>query len=126
MKHLFFLCALCILTAFSCSKKTGTDDNEAPVVSIIAPTLNQVFTGAQSIYIAGSASDNKYIEEIHIEVTDFTTGSEYLHVHIHPDGKVFSYNQAFTVQPGKHYKIRVLVEDASSNSSAAIGEITCN
>ncbi len=116
-----------IVLFFACSKGSGGDkDYEAPVVTLNTPANNQVFTGGQSIMITGSVTDNKYIKEIHIEITNLVTAAEYLHVHIHPDASSFNFNQAFTIQAGTTYKIRVIVDDASTNSAVKSAEIACN
>lgn len=119
--------AILILFCFSCSKSPGDDkDTQAPVVTINTPTNNQVFTGTQTITITGLVTDNKYIKEIHLEITNLATGQEYLHVHIHPDTSTSSFNQNFTVQPGITYRIRVIADDPSTNSSTQKVEVSCN
>jgi hypothetical protein len=119
--------SLLLLFFFACSKPSEEDkDREAPAVTLNTPTNNQVFTGGQNIMITGEVTDNKYIREIHIEITNLTTAQEYLHVHIHPATKSFVYNQAFTIQAGINYKIRVIADDPSSNSSIKSAEISCN
>lgn len=116
-----------IVLFFACSKGSGEEkDYEAPVVTLNTPSNNQVFTGGQSIMIAGSVTDNRYIKEIHIEITNLANATEYLHVHIHPDGSSFNFNQAFTIQAGITYKIRVVADDASTNSAVKSAEIACN
>ncbi|MBL7742686.1 MAG: DUF4625 domain-containing protein [Chitinophagaceae bacterium] len=116
-----------VLFFISCSKgSSGEKDREAPVVVLHTPVNNQVFTGGQNIMIAGTVTDNKYIKEIHIEITNLATAAEYLHVHIHPAASSFSFNQAFAIQAGISYKIRVIADDASSNSAVSSAEIICN
>lgn len=125
MKRCLLPCLLLVFAA--CSKSGGSEkDTEAPVVTLNSPANNQTFTGSQNITIAGSVTDNKYIKQIHIEITNLVTAAEFLHVHIHPDAVSFNYNQSFTIQPGISYKIRVTADDASSNSSIKYAEIICN
>jgi hypothetical protein len=125
MKKLFVLYLVIILAG--CSKgSTKEKDYEAPVVTVTTPTNNQAFTGGQSIMIAGTVTDNKYIKEIHIEISNLADATEYLHVHIHPDASSFTFNQAFTIQTGIAYKIRVIADDGSANSTAKSIEISCN
>jgi hypothetical protein len=115
------------LFLLSCSKKSGEDkDNEAPVVIINTPTSGQVFNGTQIIMITGAATDNKYIKEIHIEISNLATGQQYLHIHIHPDSNTYTFNQTYNIEAGVAYKIRVIVDDASTNSTAKSVDITCN
>lgn len=125
MGKLFLI--LLLTTVAACSKKSGGEkDREAPAIVVTTPVDNQVFTGGQSMAITGSVTDNKYISQIHIEISNFQTGQEYLHVHIHPDAASFNFNQAYTVASGIEYRIRVIAEDASSNSSVKSINVVTN
>jgi hypothetical protein len=116
-----------LLFIVACSKGSGGDsDKESPVLVLNTPVNNQVFNGTQSISISGTATDNKYIKEIHIEITNLVTAEQYLHIHIHPDANTYTFNQSYNIEAGIAYKIRVIVDDASSNSTAKSVEITCN
>lgn len=120
------LIALFLLLA-ACSKRSGEDkDHEPPVLVLNSPADNQVFSAGQDIIIAGSASDNKFIDQIHIVITNLSTGAEYLHIHIHPNGKSFNFSQPYTAQAGTSYKIQVIADDASSNSTGKSVEVSCN
>ena len=122
-----FTWSILLLFTAACSKGSGEDtDNEAPVVLVNTPTSNQVFNGTQSIMISGAATDNKYIKEVHIEITILVTAEQYLHVHIHPDSNNYTFNQSYNIEAGIAYKIRVVADDASSNSTAKSVEIACN
>jgi hypothetical protein len=110
-----------------CSKSgSENNDRENPVVQLASPSDGQVFNSAQTIRISGTVTDNKYLKEIHIEVSSLDTGEEYLHVHIHPAAASYAFDQSYTLAAGTSYKIRVIADDASSNSSAAIVNIRCN
>lgn len=122
-----YVWSILIVFAIACSKGSGKEkDYEAPVIMLTAPADNQVFSGGQSIMITGTVTDNKYIEEIHIEITNLANAIEYLHVHIHPGTNTFTINQAFTIQAGIAYKIRVIADDASTNSTVKSVDISCN
>ena len=70
-----------------CSKNsTGEKDNVPPVITIISPSNNQVCTPGQLLNITGTITDDNYIAEVHIHVTDLSTGVKYLDVHIYPAG----------------------------------------
>lgn len=121
---IIMVAALCLV---SCSK--GSDDNddrESPLVTLTSLTDEQVFTSPQLIRISGSVTDNKYIREIHLEISDLDTGEEYLHVHIHPASSFYNYDQPYQLAAGKAYRIRVIADDASSNSSLKAVNIRCN
>lgn len=125
MKQLFIFSLACIL-ASSCSKKPGEKDYEAPVVTLTSPVNNHVYPTGQTINIQGSVTDNQYISQVHIEITDLNSGAEYLHVHIHPGGKTYAYSQTFDVETGTSYKIKVIAEDPSANVSFKQAEVSCN
>lgn len=123
MKQLF-LCSLACILLISCSKK-NEDDKEAPVVTITSPTNNQTLPAGE-IHIKGTITDNAYINQVHIEISNLNTGVEYLHLHIHPTSKTYAFDQLFTVQSGINYKIRVISEDPSTNTSSGQIEVSCN
>lgn len=125
MKKLFIFSILFVSIA-ACSKKSGEKDYDAPVISLSSPAGNQVFPAAQTINIQGTVTDNQYINQVHIEITNLITAAEYLHVHIHPAAKTYTYNQAFSLQAGTSYKIKVIAEDRSANISSEQLEVSCN
>ena len=125
MKRTFLLYVLFLF--ISCSKNSGKDqDYDAPVLTLNTPLNNQVYTSGQNIMISGQATDNKFINQIHIVITNLVTGTEYLHVHIHPNSSSFAFTQSYTAQAGISYKIDVIVDDASANSSAKSVQVSCN
>ena len=125
-KYSIFYLFLLFLSG-ACSKGSGKEkDSVNPVITLNTPTDNQVFTGGQNIVISGNVTDNKYIEEIHIEITNLVTAQEYLHVHIHPNAGTFNFNQTFAAQAGISYRIRVIADDAATNSIAKIISVSCN
>jgi hypothetical protein len=116
-----------LLTTLSCSKNSDKQkDQDAPVIQVTTPLNGHIFTAGQTMQITGSVTDNKYIKEIHVEITDLITAQEYLHVHIHPASAAFNFNQGFLVEAGKQYKIRVIADDPSSNSSIKSVEVSAN
>ena len=125
MKRSFIIYVLVLLGA--CSKDPGeTKDYDAPVLTLNTPTDNQVYTAGQNIMISGQVTDNKFIKEIHVVITNLGSGIEYLHVHIHPNASSFTYNQSYTAQAGIFYKIEVIADDGSLNSSAKSVQVFCN
>jgi len=116
-----------LLLLAACSKGSGKDkDYDAPVLTLNTPVNNQVYASGQNIMISGSALDNKFINQIHIVITNQATGAEYLHVHIHPNTNSFNFTQSYTPQAGIAYKIEVIADDASTNSSAKSVQVSCN
>lgn len=116
-----------LFCAASCSKTPEEEkDKQAPTIDLFRPADQEIFNGSQNLLITGAVSDNKYIKEIHLEITNLITAEEYLHVHIHPNAASFNFSQNFTLQKGISYKIRVVADDASSNSTVKKVEIACN
>lgn len=125
MKRILIPYFLLLLAA--CSKSSAKDkDYEPPVLTLNTPADNQVYTSGQNIRIAGTATDNKFINQIHIVISNLATGTEYLHIHIHPNSNSYNFNQAYAAQGGISYKIEVIVDDASTNSTAKSVEVSCN
>ncbi len=125
MKQLLILSIICTFFS-SCSKKSDEKDYEAPVITHSTPANNQVYSTGQIINIQGMVTDNQYISQVHIEITDLNSGAEYLHVHIHPESKAYAYNQTFAVEAGTSYKIKIIAEDPSANSASKQVEVSCN
>jgi hypothetical protein len=124
MKHAFWI-LLFFTTA--CSKKNATDkDYDAPVIVLNTPVDNQVYAASQNIAINGTVTDNKYIQQLHIVISNLTTGEEYLHVHIHPASPTFTFNQSFTPTHGVSYKVQVIADDPSANTFGKSVEVSCN
>ncbi|MFI5130766.1 MAG: DUF4625 domain-containing protein [Chitinophagales bacterium] len=125
MKRSFIPYLLFILAA--CSKDPGSQkDYDAPAITVNTPTNNQVYNSGQNIMITGQVTDNKFINQIHVVITNLGSGLEYLHVHIHPNSSSFNFSQSYTAQAGISYKIEVIADDASTNSSATSVQVLCN
>ncbi len=123
MKQLLLL-LLGFVMLVSCSKKKS-EDKESPVVTLTSPANNQSFPAGE-IHIKGNITDNEYISQVHIEITNFNTGAEYTHVHIHPTSRSYAFDQTFTLQSGISYKIRVIADDPAANTSSSQVQISCN
>lgn len=124
MKQVFLFSMVWILF-LSCSKKRE-DDKEAPLIVFNSPLNNQVFSGGETIQIQGMVTDNQYIKMVHIEIRNFVTDAEYLHVHIVPTSKAYAFNQPFTLEAGISYKIKVTAEDPAANILVQNVKITAN
>ena len=108
---------------FSCGKDEA-EDKEAPSITITSPTNNQSLPAGE-VHVKGTIADNAYINQVHVEVYE-GNGTEVIHVHIHPATKNYAFDQIFTAQAGKNYKIKVIAEDPSANFSTQQIDITCN
>ena len=113
MKRSFIPYLLLILA--SCSKDPASQkDSDAPVITVNTPTNNQVYNSGQNIMITGQVTDNKFINQIHVVISNLGSGLEYLHVHIHPNSSSFTFSQSYTAQAGILYKIEVIADDGST------------
>lgn len=117
--------SLWVLTG--CSKNSsGEKDTVLPVVTISTPTNGQLFTAGQSIAISGTVTDNEYIAEIHIHVSNNNTGALLMDVHLYPASNSTSFNQSITAATGVNYKIQVIAKDRAVNEGRATVEVSCN
>ncbi|MEQ1675203.1 MAG: Ig-like domain-containing protein [Chitinophagaceae bacterium] len=116
--------SLILLLFISCGKDAATaNDNELPVVTINTPTNNQVFIAGQPITISGSITDNNYIAEVHIHVSNTNTGALLMDVHLYPAGSTTTFNQSITAVSGVNYKIQVIAKDKAVNEGRATVEV---
>lgn len=110
----------CLLLLAACSKKNDQPaDTAKPVISINSPFNGQTFTAGQPIPISGTITDNQYIAEVHIHVTNNLTGTLLMDVHIYPAAATASFNQSITASAGVEYKIQVIAKDKNVNESNA-------
>lgn len=125
MKRLVFTCV--ILSLFSaCGKTAAEKDKVFPVVSISSPTVGQVFAPGQLIPINAEITDETYIAEVHVHVSNTNTGELLMDVHEYPAGKTGSIRQSLTAASGVNYKIQVIAKDRALNESRQSVEVACN
>jgi hypothetical protein len=122
----FILSFFLLLLFIACSKSNDEKDNELPVVTISAPFNNQVFVAGSTVRITGSVSDNKIISEVHVHISNNTTGTLLTDIHRSPAASTYTLNESFQTQAGIQYKIQVIAKDNSANENRATVEISCN
>ncbi len=111
----------------SCSKnKESERDKVFPVITINTPVNGLSFTAGQSIPISGNITDNEYIAEVHIHVSNSNTGTLLMDVHIYPGSNSTSFNESITASAGINYKIQVIAKDRAVNESRSVVEVSCN
>ena len=110
----------------ACGKPAAEKDKIFPVVSISSPTAGQVFTPGQLIPINATITDETYIAEVHVHVSNTNTGELLMDVHEYPAGKTGNINQSLTAIAGVNYKIQVIAKDRAVNESRASIEVACN
>lgn len=112
----------------ACSKKSATEkDTVSPVITITTPSSGEILAPGQLIKIEGNITDNKFIAEVHIHVTNTNTGVKLLDIHLYPGNNTTTFsNQSLSTVAGVNYKIQVIANDRSSNQTISSVEITCN
>ena len=120
----FSLFLLTLLTA--CGKPAAEKDKIFPVVSISSPANGQNFTPGQPIPITALVTDETYIAEVHIHVSNTNTGELLMDVHEYPAGKTGNISQSITAVAGVNYKIQVIAKDRAVNESRSTVEVSCN
>lgn len=110
-----------------CSKKSNTaNDTMLPEITIDNPLNGQTFSPGQLIQINGTITDNNYIAEVHIHVSNINTGALLMDVHIYPATASASFNQSITAAAGINYRIQVIAKDKAINEARATVEVNCN
>jgi hypothetical protein len=125
MRNFILLTTLFLL--FGCKKENaGEADTELPVVVINSPSNNQVFSVGEQVTIKATITDNKKLEEIHMELTNTTTGTFITHEHYAPDGVSYMLNKTFTAQLSGTYRIKVEAHDLKGNIAQSFVNISAN
>lgn len=76
--------------------------------------------------ITGTLSDNQQLAEVHVHISNHTTGTLLVDIHRYPLSAIYTLNESFTVQSGIEYKILVIAKDNSANENRATVLISAN
>lgn len=114
------------LLTLSCNKSPAEKDTIPPVVTLSTPANGQVFSNGQTIPVNGSVSDDKYIAEIHIHVSNLITGTLLMDVHRYPNGPAGNFAESFTATAGTTYKIQVIAKDRAVNETTTTIQVSSN
>lgn len=76
--------------------------------------------------MTGTITDDKYIAESHIHVTNKITGELLIDVHLYPGASSTSFDQSITASAGKTYKITITAIDKQVNEGRIAVEVNCN
>jgi hypothetical protein len=109
------LLIVCCFFLLGCSKNNIKEDNVLPAIQLVSPANNQTFTGTQTVAITGTITDNDKLAELHVHISNNTTGQLLIDIHRYPSAAVYSLSETFQVQSGINYKIQVIVTDKSAN-----------
>ena len=124
---LAFMWISTILLLSGCSKNAASEkDTIQPVITLTSPVNGQTFTPGQSIQINGAITDDKFIAEIHIHVSNTNTGILLMDVHLYPGSSSTTFNQSIMANAGINYKIQVIAKDRSVNEARTSVEVSCN
>ncbi|MEO5563640.1 MAG: DUF4625 domain-containing protein [Chitinophagaceae bacterium] len=126
LKRIYILSLLWISIAACSNKSDSIDDKELPVIQLLSPTANQVFTAGQTVIVGGNITDNNKLAEIHVHIYNNTSGQLLMDIHRFPVGGTYALNETFTVQAGIQYKIQVLATDKSANQQNQTVFISAN
>ena len=122
-----YLLLITTIVFASCSKnKESERDKIFPVITINTPVNGQSFTAGLSIPISGTITDNEYIAEVHIHVSNNNTGALLMDVHIYPGTNSTNFNELITASTGINYKIQVIAKDRAVNESGSVVEVSRN
>ncbi|MEP7374799.1 MAG: Ig-like domain-containing protein [Chitinophagaceae bacterium] len=122
----FLSLILVMITLGACSKNSTAKDNELPVITITSPASNQVFSAGEMVNITGTLSDNQKLTEVHVHISNSSTGTLLIDIHRYPAAATYNLNESFQAQAGINYKIQVIAKDNSANENHATVEITSN
>ena len=117
---------LVVISIGGCSKNNTEPDRELPVVAITSPANNEVFSAGETVNITGNLSDNRKLTEVHVHISNNTTGALLIDIHRSPVTATYQLNESFQTQAGINYKIQVIAKDNSANENRAAVEITSN
>jgi hypothetical protein len=124
-KTIPFLAVLIFLT--NCSKKSDTSkDTLPPVITIVSPLNNQQFTTGEIIQITVNATDNDKVIEMHIHVTNKTTGNLLRDIHSFPGQSSGTIQDSFTAEAGITYTIKIIAKDPAQNLTTSQVEVSAN
>jgi hypothetical protein len=119
------LCSVLLWVA--CSKKSDSgSDKELPVINLVSPLNNAIYTGGQTVNINAPISDNVRLAEIHVHISNNSSGQLLIDIHRYPDAATYNLNESFTAQAGINYKIQVLAIDKSANQKTETVFVTAN
>ncbi len=123
-----FLLSFSILLFFSgCKKDSATEnDKEVPVITLLSPQDGHTYTSGQDIKIAGTITDNSFIAEVHIVLTNNTTGGDILHAHMYAQGDSTSFEHDIPATAGVDYKVVITAVDRNANQAYARVLFSCN
>ena len=122
MKKILFLFGMAAAVA-SCSKSSTAND-QGPVITVTAPSGNQVFTVGQTVTVTSAFTDQDNIQKTQIHVVNKSSNADVLHAEGHPGTVSATLTGSFTAAAGVTYKIEVEAVDVAGNESKVELQVT--
>jgi hypothetical protein len=123
MKRFYILLIICI--AGSCTKNNGSaSDKELPVIQLLLPANNQVFTAGQPVNINGLITDNGKLAEVHVHIYNNGTGQLLIDINRFPDTGSYTLDETFQSVAGIQYKIQLVAIDKAANQQVTTVFVT--
>lgn len=118
------LFTICVAYLTACKKDKG--DTQEPMIHVTSPAANQQFTAGQTVNVAATITDDDEINEVHLFVTNKSTGADVVHFANHVDVKSYDVHQSFTAGAGITYTVKFEATDHSGNHAQVEFEIKGN
>ena len=116
-----------ILFLSGCAKDPVTEnDKEAPVIILFSPVEAHVYSPGQNIKIAGTITDNNFIAEVHVVLSNNITGGEIIHAHTYALGDSTNFEHDIPATALTEYKVVITAIDRSLNKSYSVVTFSCN
>jgi hypothetical protein len=118
------LVILCAAYLTACKKDKG--DTQEPMINVTSPTANQQFTAGQTVNVVATMTDDDELNEVHLFVTNKSTGVDVVHFANHVDVETYTITQSFTAGAGITYNVKFEATDHSGNHAEVQFEIKGN
>ena len=96
------------------------------MITLTSPSNGEVYSAGDIILIRGNITDDKFIAEGHIHVTNLNTNALLMDIHLAPGGKTAGFDQFIVASAGFNYKIQVIAKDRAVNETISTVLVSCN
>jgi hypothetical protein len=103
--------ACCLLSG--CQRRIG--DNNPPVISVISPEDESIFSSNGTVLIRASIIDDISINEVHLDVTNVTMNEKVLAFSTSPKDPSYELEKSFSTKYRTRYEIAIEAEDLDGN-----------
>ena len=78
------------------------------------------------VNITASISDDTRLAEVHVHISDNTTGQLLIDIHRYPNAAAYALNETFQVQSGINYLIKIIAVDRAGKTIGQSVTITAS